>query len=173
EFGYGHGCAFGVSSGWQGATANAGIALGSGLAGAAWAWGAGTDPLTGYQLGEGIATHALQLWQRANQLNSCLEPGMPLLTSDGDECSERLQEGDGLVTRPEHDPGAALEVRPVVARYARPGRLWRWRVNGRTIGSTPEHGVCEYGKGWTTVGQLRAGDRVRTDSGWAVVEAVE
>lgn len=84
----------------------------------------------------------------------------------GDEC-------DYVVSRNEFDPEGPLALRRVLRRFVRQGPVLNLHVNGRIIGTTPEHPFFVQGKGWVPAVELQIGDEIRQMSpGWATVEGV-
>ncbi len=54
----------------------------------------------------------------------CFAAGTPLLTPDGDKPIEEFKIGDLILTAPENQPDAPLEVKRVVQRFVHEASLW-------------------------------------------------
>jgi hypothetical protein len=78
-----------------------------------------------------------------------------------------------VLSRPEGNPDAALEVKVVEEVFTRLATIWEVQVRGRVIGTTAEHPFYARGKGWTPARLLEPGDRLHGHDGeWVAVEAI-
>jgi RHS repeat-associated protein len=130
--------------------------------------------------GAGLAHSATELFSIAKQLgregflnffNSCFSAGTPLLTPTGHKPIEEFQPGDLLLSRPEHDPAAALEAKKVEAVFRRSAPILHLHVQDRVIATTGEHPFYVRDKGWTSAAELKVGDLLSThDCQWVPVK---
>jgi PKD repeat protein len=105
--------------------------------------------------------------------NACFAAGTPLLTPDGDRPIERFRVGDAILSRPEGNPAAAVEVQLVEEVFVRTGRIMELRAGGQCIRTTAEHPFWSRRRGWTPAGELESGDElVGHDGRWTRVEGL-
>jgi len=96
-----------------------------------------------------------------------------MLTPDGDKPIGEFNVGDPILSAPEDDPTAPLEVKIVEEVFKNKCRLLNLHVQGRVIRTTPEHPFYVSGKGWLGTKDLVEGDLLRSHDGqWLAVEAV-
>jgi hypothetical protein len=101
----------------------------------------------------------------------CFAGDTPLLTPDGHKRIDQFKPGDLILTAPEHDPNAPLEVKPVEEVFTNHCRLLNVHVGGQVIQSTDEHPFYVRNKGWTSAKDLQIGDLLRShDERWLPVE---
>ena len=96
---------------------------------------------------------------------ACFAAGTPLLAADGCKPIEEFQVGDMLVSAPEGDADAPVELRRVQEVFKTVGRILEVRVGGRLIRTTGEHPFYVHGKGWTKAKMLSPADFLRSDDG--------
>src|SRR5262249_56972578 len=86
---------------------------------------------------------------------------------------EDFRPGDPILTRPEDDPAAPLEVKRVEEVFVRVSPILHLHVGGQVIRTTGEHPFFVRGEGWVSARDLRPGDLLSShDGGWVPVEEV-
>jgi Pretoxin HINT domain len=122
----------------------------------------------GWKSQEGYSQLGRDIYEQA-----CFLAGTPLLTPDGGKLIEEFKIGDEILSRPEHDPAAEVTTKRVEEVFVRTGRIMILRVQGRDIGTTPEHPFWVRHAGWTPAGELKPGMELSTHDGrWVPVDAV-
>ena len=129
----------------------------------------GVDTVNGTQALVGALTAVLA----KTQTQGCFGAGTPLRTPSGSKAVEEFRVGDEILTRPEHDPSAAVEVQVVEEVFIRQARVLNLHVGGHVISTTAEHPFWVKERGWLPAGLLEAGDQLATDDEqWVSVEEV-
>ena len=110
----------------------------------------------------------------AVDIPSCFAAGTPVLTPEGAKPIEQLKAGDFVLSKDEHNEAGKIEPKRVEKAYQRQAALFHLHIGGRTIRTTAEHPFYVKERGWTTAGELRAGDLLSTDLGkWLEVENID
>jgi RHS repeat-associated protein len=116
-----------------------------------------------------LGTNSLE----ASRQTSCFVAGTPLLTPEGDKRIEQFRPGDRIVSRPERNCEAPVEVKLVEEVFERVAPVLQLEVGGRTIRTTAEHPFFVRGKGWQCAEELKPRDELSSHDGqWVTVEAV-
>ncbi len=102
----------------------------------------------------------------------CFAADMPMRTASGHVLSQDVREGTKLLARDEWDANGAAVEKVVEAVFVRAGLVVEVVVNGVAIRTTAEHPLFRFGDGWTAAHELRPGDTIRLEDGWATVEKV-
>ena len=101
----------------------------------------------------------------------CFAAGTPLWTPTGPKPIEYFREGDLVLSRPEHDPNAPVEVKVVEKVFFGLAPILHIHVGGQVIRTTPEHPFWVRGKGWIKAPDLAIGDELSSREGrWTAVE---
>jgi hypothetical protein len=104
-------------------------------------------------------------------VTTCFVAGTPLLTPDGDKVIEAFKPGDYLLSRPDHDVNAQIELSVVEEVFVSAAAVIMLRVRGRDIWTSEEHPFYVRGEGWLTAKELQVGHELSSDDGqWVVVE---
>jgi len=104
---------------------------------------------------------------------SCFAAGTPLLTPSGDKPIEQFRAGDQILTAPEDDPNAPLEVKPVEEVFVGHAVIWHLHIGAEVIRTTGEHPFYVRNRGWTSAKNLQPGDQLRSHDGkWTPVGEV-
>jgi Pretoxin HINT domain len=92
-------------------------------------------------------------------------------TPNGYRPVESIQPDEVVFARSENDPLGLIEAKRVEAKFERTGRVFHLhQVGGEVIRTTQEHPFFEKSRGWVPAGELKSGDGIRTDAGWAQIE---
>ena len=111
--------------------------------------------------------------QAAPGKSGCFVAGTPFLTPDGEKAVEQFRPGDHILSRPENDVNAPLEVQIVEDVFVTVALVHSLQVGGQSIRVTGEHPFWVKGKGWAGAAFLAAGDLLSShDDQWVPVEAV-
>jgi len=103
---------------------------------------------------------------------SCFGAGTVVRTLDGLKAIEDLREGEPILTQ--NTTTGALSYQPVIVAYHNPpNATFRIELDQETIVATGIHRFWKAGEGWVMARELKPGDRLRTISGIAQVNAVE
>jgi hypothetical protein len=103
----------------------------------------------------------------------CFAAGTPLLTPTSHKLIEEFVQGDAIMSAPEGDPNAPLEVKYVEEVFVNFAPIITVHVGGQVIRTTAEHPFYVWGRGWIAAGNLHKGDLFRGhDQKMAVVEAI-
>jgi hypothetical protein len=103
----------------------------------------------------------------------CFAADVRLRTPDGDKPVQDFKPDDLIVSRPEGNREAPLEVQRVEAVFVRMGRIFRLGVQGKEIKTTGEHPFYVRERGWVQANELRVGDLLASHDGqWVPVDAV-
>ena len=95
------------------------------------------------------------------------------MTPDGEKAVEQFRPGDRILSRPENDVNAPLEVQIVEDVFVTVALVHSLQVGGRMIRVTGEHPFWVRGKGWVAATFLEVGDLLSSHDGqWLPVEAV-
>jgi len=101
----------------------------------------------------------------------CFARGMGLKTTEGYKAVETFKPGDRLLARNEFDPFGPIVEKIVEEVFERTGRILLGHLSdGRILRTTQEHPFFEKSSGWTPIGELHAGDVIRTENGWTTIE---
>jgi len=169
-----HGIVGGVG-GFAGDAANQGLGLAFGYQEGGFRW----DQFGGAGLG-GAFGGAVNYAGMRGMMKVCFRAGTPIMAQFGSKAIEEFksyeEHGDAcdrLISRSECAEDGVLTVRRVLRRFERWGQVLELQVCGQIIGTTHEHPFFVRGKGWTSAGELKAGDEVRLMApGWIAVESV-
>ncbi len=106
-------------------------------------------------------------WADRNGWKACFAGDVPMRTPTGHVLARDVREGDLLLSRDEFDPDGMIVAQRVEAVFERFASVVRLSVRGREIRTTAEHPFYVESQGWTACHELRAGDAIRLDDGWA------
>lgn len=110
---------------------------------------------------------------KSAQYRGCFAAGTPLLTPDGDKLIEDFKAGDLILTAPEGDPNAPLEVKQVEEVFTAQTVIWHLHVGNEVIRTTGEHPFYVRDRGWVAAWRLQPGDLLRSHDGqWVPVGEV-
>ncbi len=111
-------------------------------------------------------------WAERNGWKACFAGDVPMRTPTGHVSARDVREGDLLLSRDEFDPDGMIVAQRVEAVFERFAAITILGVRGKSIRTTAEHPFYVESQGWTACHELRAGDVIRLDDGWAAVEGV-
>ena len=104
---------------------------------------------------------------------TCFVAGTPLLTPEGQKAIEQFNPGDLILSRPEADCDAPIEVKEVEHCFVRVAHILEIHVGGQIIETTAEHPFYVRKLGWRCAHQLEAGDELNSHDGqWIAVQEV-
>ncbi len=103
----------------------------------------------------------------------CFAAGTPVLTPDGEKPIEKLQQGDIVLARDEHNVEGELQPKVIEKTLNGHADLLELFVDGKVIRVTNAHPFFVMGQGWTSASELKPKDRLSTNMhDWAEVEKV-
>ncbi len=111
-------------------------------------------------------------WADRNGWKACFAGDVPMRTPAGHVLAKDVREGDLLLSRDEFDPDGLIVAQRVEAVFERFAAITILGVRGASIRTTAEHPFYVESQGWTACHELRTGDVIRLDDGWAAVEGV-
>ncbi len=103
---------------------------------------------------------------------ACFTGRMPMRTPTGSKLASQVWAGDLLLSRDENNPDGLVVAQMVEEVFVREALVMSLRVHGIDIETTAEHPFYVWGRGWIECFELREGDLLRLEDGWAPVEAV-
>src|SRR5262249_51408534 len=105
---------------------------------------------------------------------SCFAAGTPIETRDGTKPIEQIRPlADFVLSRDENNPDGPLAYKMVEEIFVRVAPVLNLHVGGQLIRTTAVHPFYAWGKGWSAVAFLEAGDWLLTKTGqWVQVDAV-
>jgi pretoxin HINT domain-containing protein len=98
----------------------------------------------------------------------CFAPETRLLTPDGDKAISEFRPGDKILSAPDGNPDAPVEVKVVEEVFQNDCHLLNLHVNGKVIRTTERHPFYVFGKGWLAAENLTPGDLLRSHDGQKV-----
>lgn len=94
-------------------------------------------------------------------------------TPTGSKLASQVWAGDMLLSRNEHDPNGLVVAQTVEEVFAHEALVMLLRIHGIEIETTAEHPFYVWGRGWVECHELKSGDLLRLEDGWAPVDAIE
>lgn len=91
---------------------------------------------------------------------TCFVAGTPVLTPTGFKNIEEMDVGDSILSRPDYDLGAPINVSQVEKTFESEAKILEIDVNGHTIRTTKLHPFYVENKGWVAANELEVGDEL-------------